>query len=148
MYERILVPTDGSSTAENAVRHAVDLARRHEATLHAVYVVDVGRPALGGKADQLWEPVVEAVRNHGNRHTAAVVEEAGEAGVSAQQAVVEGARPAKAILDYADEHDVDVVVAGTDGRSGPARWLLGSVAENVVRGSTVPVLLVPPADAS
>lgn len=144
MYDRVLVPTDGSERAYAAVEHAVDLAKRYEARLHAVYVVDVrGSEFAPGKAS-LWDPVVDSVRNRGNEHTGRIAEEASRAGLEAQQAVVEAGTAAEGILSYADEHDVDLIVIGTRGRSGPKRWLLGSVTEGVVRGSDVPVLCIPP----
>lgn len=143
MYDEVLVPTDGSPTAENAVEHALDLARRHEAALHALYVVDVGQGPPTGQAE-LWAPVVQAVRNQGNLLTGEIVEAAVEAGLEACQAVEEHDTAAEGVLSYAEEQEIDVLVIGTHGRSGPKRWLLGSVAERVLRGSTVPVLAVPP----
>lgn len=144
MYDRILLPTDGSETALNAVEHAVDLADRHDAMLHVLYVVDVGEPEIAGSQDNLWEPVQDAVRNQGNQHTRSVVETINEAGLDAQQAVEEGNTAAEGILSYVDAQNIDAIVIGTHGRSGPSRWVMGSVSEAVVRGSNVPVLVVPP----
>lgn len=143
MYDRVLVPTDGSDTAENAVQCAVDLARRHDAEVHTLYVVDVGNPPESVESEDLWDPVIDAVRNQGNQQTREVLEMVNEAGLDGSQAVLEGDRPADTILDYVDDHDIDVIVMGTHGRSGPARWLMGSVSERVIRSSSIPVLVVP-----
>lgn len=144
MFDRVLVPTDGSETAQSAVQSAIDLARIHDAVLHTVYVVDVGHPDFAPGKAEMWEPVVDAVRNQGNQHTGEVVEAATEAGLEAHQAVVDHGSPVEGVLGYADDHGIDLIVLGTHGRSGPKRWLLGSVAERIVRGSNVPVLVVPP----
>jgi nucleotide-binding universal stress UspA family protein len=144
MYDDVLLPTDGSATAEGAVEHAVDLADRHGARLHAVFVVDLGRPNVGPGTVSGLREVVDAVREEGDEATAAVAERAREAGVEATAAVVEHERPPDAILRYARTNGADAIVMGTQGRSGLQRWLVGSVAERVVRSSPVPVMLVPP----
>jgi nucleotide-binding universal stress UspA family protein len=62
-------------------------------------------------------------------------------GLRVQTATIEG-RPSAAILFYAEQHEVDLIVICTRGGSGVSRWLMGSVADRVVRGATIPVLLV------
>jgi len=138
MYERILVPTDGSHLASRAASHAVELAAGFDATVHAIYVLDTGLRALTRDADARLR-----AEQTGERATDGVVELARTHGLDAETAVLEGT-PAQCILDYVEEHDVDLVVMGTHGRSGLDRYLLGSVTERVLRASPVPVVVVGP----
>jgi len=123
MYDTILVPTDGSNVAAVAVDAAIDLARRFDADVHALSV---------------RESDVD-----GERATAAVADRAEAAGIGAVTAVVDADGPVyRAILSYADDHDVDCLVMGTHGRTGLDRFVLGSVAERTLRESPVPVVTV------
>ncbi|WP_435147008.1 universal stress protein [Halobaculum sp. P14] len=140
MYERILVPTDGSEGVERAVRHAVDLAVQHGATLHALYVVNSASYA-GMPMESAWEGIDEMLRSDAEDAIAMVEAIADDYEVPVESAIVDGS-PSKEIVRYAEEHDCDLVVMGTHGRGGIDRLLLGSVAEKVVRGSSVPVLTV------
>jgi nucleotide-binding universal stress UspA family protein len=138
MYSEILVPTDGSPASDAAIEHAVDLAEKYGARLHALYVVD---GAAYSSLEAGAEVVVEALESEGKEATQRVVEAAGDDGVDCVTHVTSGTAY-QSIHDYVDEHDVDVVVMGTHGRQGLDRYLLGSVTERVVRTSDVPVLTV------
>ncbi|MFC7324538.1 universal stress protein [Halorubrum rutilum] len=140
LYDRILVPTDGSAEGERAVAHAVDLAAVHDATVHAIHVVDSARYA-GMPMEASWEGVGELLRGDADEAVGAVEELAAGTDVDVETAVVEGS-PSREIVRYAEGNDFDLVVMGTHGRGGIDRLLLGSVAEKVVRGSAVPVLTV------
>jgi len=136
MFETILIATDGSDSVRRAVAVALDLADRFDATVHALSVVDAN------EVDSSPETVREQLRT-------ALSEQADEALSSiaaatdqpVETAVREG-RPATEISTYAREIDADVVATGTRGRHGENRFLLGSVAERVVRTCPVPVLTV------
>jgi nucleotide-binding universal stress UspA family protein len=136
MYERILHPTDGSTGSAHVTLQALDLAEQYGATIHAINVVDTDITSLfadRGESETLTErgqKAVDSVRKMAEAHDVAV-----------ETAVLEG-DPADTILDYADDIDADVIVAGTHGRSGVRRRLLGSVAERLVRHATQPVLTV------
>jgi len=140
MYDTILLPTDSSDAMGPVIEHAVELASVHGATVHALYVANTdslrGLPAETG-----WENVTEALHREGERALAAVESSADQRDIPVEGTVQEGS-PADEIVAYADETDCDIVVMGTHGRSGVDRLLLGSVAETVVRSSTVPVLTV------
>ena len=138
MYDRILVPTDGSETAAKAVEHAVDLAEQYDATLHVLSVVDPTRFSTVGVDPS---SVLVAVEKGAREAVEAVEAAAEEAGVPTETTVVRGS-PAQTITEYATDNDVDLVVMGTHGRTGLDRYLLGSVTERVVRTSSVPVLTV------
>ncbi|MUW14757.1 universal stress protein [Halorubrum sp. CBA1125] len=140
LYDRILVPTDGSEEGERAVSHALDLAAVHGAGIHALYVVDTASYA-GMPMESTWEGVGDLLRGDAEEAVKQVEALAEGTGVDVETAVVEGT-PSREILRYAEDNDCDLVVMGTHGRGGIDRLLLGSVAEKVVRGSTVPVLTV------
>jgi nucleotide-binding universal stress UspA family protein len=140
MYDRILVPTDGSDPALTATDHALTIAERFDATVHALYVVDIDgiaheAPGLG------LDALRDALRSEGEGATAAVAERAEERGIAVRQSVVEGVAE-DAVVDYADDEGIDLIVMGTHGRRGLDRYLVGSVTERVVRRTDVPTLVV------
>ncbi|WP_092693594.1 universal stress protein [Halorientalis regularis] len=143
-YERILVPTDGSDGAGVAVDCATDLAKTYGADLHAVSVVDTGAMA----PDVQFDVIRDQLRERAQTAVETVAEATREAGIDdTQTAVLEG-RAHDAIKSYADEERIDLIVMGTHGRSGLDRYLLGSVAEKLVRTASVPVLTVRMPEAS
>jgi len=140
MYDRILVPTDGSECADSAVEHAIDIARQYDAELHVLSVVDARDVSHSAPAISI-EQVEQTLRERAESVVEEVAARAEEAGVSVVTAVEPGL-PDDAVVEYADEHDCDLIVMGTHGRTGLERYLLGSVTERTVRRSTVPVLTV------
>lgn len=138
-YERILVATDGSEPAIRATTEAVTLAKAFDATLHAVYVLEVAEPPP-------WfnDPAVEpGVDTKAGRAIDGVVSAAADRGLEREvvTTILQG-KIGPAILSYADEHDIDLIVVGTHGRTGLDRLLIGSVAEHLVREAPVPVVTV------
>lgn len=139
MYDRILVPTDGSDEMGAVVDHAAALAREHDATLTALYVIDTA--TMGQMpVDSSWESLAEMLREDGERALDAVEDRVDD--LSLERAIREGA-PSRAIVEHAHESDADAIVMGTHGRGGLDRLLLGSVAERVVRTAPLPVVVVP-----
>jgi len=136
MYDRILVPTDGSVGSAHVALQAIDLAETYGATIHVVHVVDESVRSLvagfGNEAEfeDRGREAVERVAGMARHH-----------GIDVETAVEPG-DPAERIVDYADEVDADLIVLGTHGRSGIERRLIGSVAENVVRQARPPVMTV------
>jgi nucleotide-binding universal stress UspA family protein len=145
MYDRILVPTDGSTETERAVEHAAELAAAHGANLHAVYVVNSATFA-GLHMETSWEGVSEVLREEGESALDRVENIAEGYDVAVTTTLLDGS-PSKRIVEYAEGEDCDLVVMGTHGRGGIDRLLLGSVAEGVVRACSVPVLTVQVGDA-
>jgi len=144
VYQQILVPTDGSATAERAVQEAIRLADG-KARLRLVYVLEEIFPLdTEGYAFIDYATLREAVRLTGERALARAAEQARPSGATVETALLEakGERIANAINDEARRCRADLIVIGTHGRSGLSRLLLGSVAEGVVRGAPVPVLLI------
>lgn len=166
-YDNILYPTDGSDGAKAALETVRDLAETYDATVHVLNVIDVSHAAQGIGDDpnketspgMVGDPqgadtpmggereLPEKVREEANEHGEEVVEEAAQQlGDVDLRADVRSGDPADVILDYADANDIDLLVMGTQGRTGLERYLIGSVAEEVVRLADVPVLTVRDAD--
>lgn len=138
MYNKILVPTDGSSGMKSVVTHAAALAELHETTLHGLYVVNTA--SLNDlPMDTSWEGLSRALAEEGQEGLTTFEDWAGD--VPVETTITEGS-PSTEITEYAEEHSCDIIVMGTHGRSGVNRLLLGSVAERVVRTSTTPVLTI------
>ncbi|MFC7202968.1 universal stress protein [Haloferax namakaokahaiae] len=136
MFDTIVIATDGSASVRRAVTVALDLAERFDADVHALYVIDAGDVETA--PERLRSEMREALTERGEEALADVRAET-ERNVTI--AVREG-RPAAEISTYAREVDSDVVAMGTRGRHGENRFLIGSVAERVVRTCPVPVLTV------
>jgi nucleotide-binding universal stress UspA family protein len=148
MYDRILVPTDGSAPATEAAAHGFEFAERHGATVHLLYVVEADYQgtveAYGGVA-AFGETILPALEEEGATVTEDLAAQAAAMDLETITEVRSGHARAD-IVEYADEHGIDLIVMGTHGRSGVERLLLGSVTERVLRASDVPVLVVRAAD--
>jgi nucleotide-binding universal stress UspA family protein len=136
MIETVVVATDGSESVRRAVAVALDLADRFDAAVHALSVVDESEVASSPAA--VRDEVREALEHRGADATSDVAD---EATTTVTTAIREG-HPPQEISRYAREVDADVVATGTRGRHGENRFLVGSVAERVVRTCPVPVLTV------
>jgi nucleotide-binding universal stress UspA family protein len=144
MYQRILVPIDGSETSKRALQEAIKLADR-AARLRLVYVLEEIYPLdAEGYAFIDYAALQQAVRHTGERTLALAAEKVRQSDITAETTLLEtnGERIASVIEGEARRWQADLIVIGTHGRSGLSRLLLGSVAEGVVRIASVPVLLV------
>lgn len=137
MYDAILFPTDGSPGSDTALDHALDIARRFDATLHVLSIADTDRDS----ATVVRGEVVSALERQSEAAVESVADRARGRGVEVVEEVTRG-DPTETILEYAADHDVDLLVMPTHGRRGLDRFLLGSVTEKVVRAADVPVLTI------
>ncbi len=137
MYERILHPTDGSTGSAHVALQALNLAKQYDATVHTLHVVDADIKSLlsesGGRTEEL--------RNRGQTGLEMVERMAESHNVNLVSEIRDG-EPAETILEYAEEIDANLIVAGTHGRTGVRRRILGSVAERLVRHAHCPVMTV------
>ena len=147
MYNRILVPLDGSPVAEAVLPQAEMLAKCSDAEIVLLSVV------VYPSVDYYIPDPAMAISVHMEQQNASkkylwhVADELRAQGLHVRTELCEGP-VAEAILDYADSTQSDLIAMSTHGRSGFGRFLLGSVAEKVVRSAKVPVLLVRPANRS
>lgn len=142
MYERILVPTDGSERSDRAADHALEIARQFGSDLHAIHVLD--NQGTGGAARTLRELSPDSSERReraGEELIDAIVERAQEADLDTHSEVLHG-EPADVITEYAETNDIDLVVLGARGRSAVGKFLLGNVAGKVARHATTPVMLI------
>lgn len=141
MYKKILVPLDGSKVAEGVLPHAKSLAYSEGAELILLNVA--ANPAMDFLFSDpgLAESAVQEQEEKSKTYISKVEDELTSAGFKTSSLLRVGS-VAETILGVADELQVDVIAMSTHGRTGPARWLLGSIAERVVHNSKVPVLLI------
>jgi nucleotide-binding universal stress UspA family protein len=140
MYDDVLIPTDGSEAVDRALDHAIPLAGDHDATVHALYVVD-GR-VLAANSGDLREAVAADLESQGETAVQAVADRAEAAGLDVETTVTRGT-PDTEIVAYAASNDVDLVVLSPTGKSPRERiQSLGSVSDRVADDATVPVLLI------
>lgn len=135
-FDRVLLPTDGSQGAEIATEWGMALATAVGASVRALSVVDVRR--YPGHSER--ERVRDALEDRGQEALETVRGRGDTAGVDVSGSIEAGS-PANVILGAVT--DADLVVMGTHGQTGVGQWFLGSVTENVVRQSEIPVLCVP-----
>jgi nucleotide-binding universal stress UspA family protein len=137
MFERILVPLDGSPRAELILPQLARLLKREDSEI--VLLRAYNAPPSDEWLDR--RPILAAQREAAQAYVHEISKRFRSDGVKVHARVVEGP-DAETILDVADEEGATLIAMSTHGRSGVARWLMGSVAEKVVRASRVPVLLV------
>lgn len=151
MYQRILVPYDGSATSSRGLDEAVQLAKLTGASLRLVHLIDVLTYATGFETSTVYVgDVVPIMQRAGEEILREGKARAEHAGVATETVLIDSIaiRLAQAVSDQVRTWDADLVVIGTHGRRGFDRLLLGSDAEQIVRTSSVPVLLVRASEAA
>ena len=139
MYDRILIPTDGSEGSIRAVNRGLGVAKSFDADVHVLYVVD---SRLFGGMDLADEEELErTARGSGRQAITVVRERAAELGLEITQRVTVGV-PHADIMEYVESNDIDLVAMGTHGRIGADLAALGSTTERVLQRADVPVLTV------
>ena len=140
MYKRILVPLDGSKLAEQALPHAVVQAKQFGAEIELLKVLGpLPEPSMGGRG--VVRSAEAASAQLAQDYLEGVAARLREQGFPTQTATIEG-KPYVEIIRFAEGNEIDLIVMSARGHSGLSRWLLGSVADRVVRGATIPLLLV------
>jgi nucleotide-binding universal stress UspA family protein len=144
IFESIMVATDGSEIARKAVDSAIKIARLNKAKLYAVHVIAPGetKVTLHDPRDAEWKKAMREHLETQGKEATAYAETTGKIENVAVESVILEGNPADQIVDFAERNDIDLIVMGTLGKSGIQRFLLGSVAENVIRHSKKPVLVI------
>jgi nucleotide-binding universal stress UspA family protein len=143
MFKHILVPVDGSPTAQKAVETATGLAKAFGSKVTAIYVIDpypftgLGSDFAYGQAEYLSAAAIEA-----KEATQAAEKTLEQAGVKVKTSVVEAHAAWRGILETATSVGADLIVMGSHGRHGLEKMVMGSVAQRVLSHSTLPVFVV------
>ena len=146
MYEKIMVPLDGSELAECVLPHVEDLIKGcHVSNVVFVRVVEpitapvgIGNVYIGREESRERESTRKsAVKDYLNQ----IVDRLKHEGTELHSEVLVG-RVADSLADYTEKNDIDLILIATHGRSGVTRWVRGSVADKILRYSNVPVLMV------
>lgn len=147
MYAKILVAVDESDTSLNALKQAIELARKLSATLRMIHVLDMSWLPIGPEMAIDTGALSAARRSVGEKVIAAARDTAQHSGFEAEAGLIETETPiqqvAEVIVREAARWGADLVVMGTHGRRGFQHLILGSVAERMTRLSPEPVLLIP-----
>jgi nucleotide-binding universal stress UspA family protein len=142
--KKILVATDFGEPSDAALTYGKELAGRFDATLHVLHVAEnVYITTFGAETYAAMAPDLQAEIEGGARaHLEELLIDSDHSGPRTTPVVLTSSSPAYAIIDYAAEHGIDLIVMGTHGRGALAHMLMGSVAEKVVRLAPCPVLTV------
>ncbi|NNF04793.1 MAG: universal stress protein, partial [Rhodothermales bacterium] len=141
---KVLIPTDFSDCARNALAHALYLTKRYDGEIHLLHAVELPTIAVTDMPPDMFdieeERALERMEDLLEEHAVH------QARTSRVHTAVRPGKPtepaAEVILDYAEDAEIDMIVMGTHGRRGARRLLLGSVAEQVIRGAECPVFAV------
>jgi nucleotide-binding universal stress UspA family protein len=142
--KNVLVATDFGEAAGSALRYGRDLAGRFGATLHVLHVVEnFDVTTFGAETCAALVPETQRdLETSARRRLDQVLGERDTSRLPTKPVVMTSGSPAFAVVDYAREHGVDLIVMGTHGRPGLAHLMMGSVAEKVVRLAPCPVLTI------
>ncbi|EZQ03199.1 MULTISPECIES: universal stress protein [Acidianus] len=140
MFNHILVAYDGSEHAKKALEVGIDLAKKYNAKLEVVEVVDTAVFAGAGIAP-VPADVIDSVYNRAKADIEEAKKISKEKGIDAEGVTLEG-EPASAILEYSSKNNIDLIVTGSRGLSAIKRIFLGSVSSRIVQEAKVPVLVI------
>lgn len=138
-YQKIMIATDGSKQVEKAIKAGIELSKLTGASFYAVYVISSSGYS---PRDFGWQESLRELLEAEAKKAVSSVEDMGKiSGIEVKSVILEG-HPADEILKFAEQEGIDFIVMGTLGRTGLERFLLGSIAEKVVRHSKIPVMVV------
>ncbi|MGD0857474.1 MAG: universal stress protein [Dehalococcoidia bacterium] len=138
MYEKILVPLDGSELAEVALPYAEELAGRLGSEIILIYVSELTKDPGDKKLRSYLQKMVEATKDGASKYS----NKPGIGPAVEVKSIILSGSPAEKIVEYADNENIGLIVISTHGQSGIKRWALGSVADKVVRATIRPVALI------
>jgi nucleotide-binding universal stress UspA family protein len=141
MYQKILVPLDGSELAECVLPHVKAIASAWD--VKQVILLRVVASLHGDEAYVIPEVLRDADVKAAKEYLAKIKIQLSKDALNVEAEVLTG-RPAETISDFAQRNKVDLIALATHGRSGMSRWVFGSVADRIVRSSPVPILLIRP----
>lgn len=140
MYDRILIPTDGSDASTTAVDHGVSVAAGEGGDVHFLHVVDAQTEMSAAAVGDVADDLTDALEAEAKEALDAAEERADDAGVASERVILEG-YPEDAIVDYSADNDIDLVVVGESDESSVTERLFGSTTEQVVDSTPASVLV-------
>lgn len=146
MFKKILVPLDGSPMAEAVLPYVRRMAVENGAEVELLNVTMLPMPAYPVDAPLDFDAVIKQQHDSSEQYLTKVMSDLGHDGIKVTPLITEGP-VAEEILNYAESTHADLIAMSTHGRSGISRWLMGSVADKVLHGAKVPVLLIRPEEA-
>ena len=140
-YKKILVPLDGSEISEAILPEIEKLASTFGSSICLLYIVPLA--IIPGSMEPIanYQTITEALMNEGEKYLRKIESRLKDKGLAVERHVQQG-NEAQQILERCEQEDIDLIAMSTHGRSGVRRWLLGSVAEKVIRHATKPILLI------
>jgi nucleotide-binding universal stress UspA family protein len=141
MTDNVLIPTDGSDRAKDAVEYGLDLAEAYGTKVHVLYVVETKANYI--LTVELSDEEFEEYEEYGEKVVTEVVDRAADRGLAGTGSVKTGRVPEE-IIEYADENDIDHIVMGKQGHGAIEKYL-GGTAEKVMRMAGIPVTVLGPA---
>jgi nucleotide-binding universal stress UspA family protein len=150
MYQRILVPIDGSATAGRGLQEAIGLAKLCRSSIVLLHVTEVYPVMMEVASASTWEQISRDLREQGQRLLDEAHQRVIGEGIACEARLEDAAasRVCDVIVDQARDHHCDLIVMGTHGRRGVSHALIGSDAERVLRMTPVPVLLLRSGEAA
>lgn len=146
MYQKIMVPLDGSKLAESVLSHVMAIAGG--CGVQNIVFVRVVEPAQIPTTEEGVVLTLEQLEEINRKSEGAargylkqIISQMKLKGVNLQSVVIRG-KPSESIVDYANGNNIDLIVIATHGRSGISRWVWGSVADRILRYTCVPVLMI------
>jgi nucleotide-binding universal stress UspA family protein len=147
MYNKILVPLDGSELAECVLPHVESIAKGcHTNNIIFIRAVEpVVLPVADGEyfSSNVWTQIESQEKATAVNYLNEIVNRVQYEGINVEAKVILG-RVAESIVDFAIKNDIDLIIIATHGRSGVNRWLRGSVANRILHAIRSPVLIIPP----
>ena len=147
MYNKILVPLDGSELAECVLPHVESIAKgSHTTSIIFIRVVEpVVLPVADGEyfSSNVWTQIESQEKATAVNYLNDIVNRVQYEGINVEAKVILG-RVAESIVDFATKNEIDLIIIATHGRSGVNRWLRGSVANRVLHAIHSPILIIPP----
>jgi len=146
MYNKVLVPLDGSELAECALEHVIRMFKDgsiREITILNVVEADVQWAGMDGGGLDIFK-IRDVLIEGSGKYLAGVAARLGAAGIQARTEVLEGGRPAGTICEYARKSGTDLIAMATHGYSGLKKLMFGSVAYALLHEAHIPVLMIRP----
>jgi nucleotide-binding universal stress UspA family protein len=142
MYQIILVPLDGSEFAECALDHAINLSRM--TSVREIILLHVLDPLLWCQGGRDFIAFRNFHHTQATKYLEKIKSRLNLEGTTITSEIIEGGIPASSIITYARDHEIDLVIMTSRGRTGLKKLMLGSVALSVLHDSHIPILLIRP----